>query len=313
MGLTSSFCRAADAKTPAPSPVFSAAQMPALQALCADSFTDCIQQVDHWLPTLPVRSLYWRELTLLKLESMFSLQRGADVLALTTELIQQGQWPANFLARVYIYHGKELHAAGRTLEAKHYIDKVSELLKSFHDADGLPLTELRLINVRMYIDGNRQAAYNDLKSMVIRYDATHDWDLRFSVYHNLAHVAEFLDKTDETWRYRRQAMQIADEGPNAHYKALTRYYLTRFALAQGQFDDEYYGLMQQAEGFASDVGADFLQVRCHLLQVELAYRQQRYAKAQTLFAELSPAALPADTQEDYAKVQALLAGHAPTQ
>lgn len=273
---------------------------------CEQSLTQCLIDVEPLLARTKPGSLYWRELMLLKLDSLFFLQRGADVLRITTELLQNKNWPPNFLARLYIYHAKELHAVGRKLESQHYIDKVSALLNSFHAADRLPLTELRLVNVRMYIDGDRQAAYDQLKSMIIRYDGSGDWDLRFSLYHNLAHVCEFLHKFDEATLHRAKAQQLADEGPNTHYKALTRYYRVSLALQLGDFNDNNYLLLQQAEHFASSIGADFLRIRCHLLQAELAHRQGHRRKALALFADISPAELTDETRDDYQRMQQLL-------
>lgn len=281
-------------------------QLTQANQICADSFIACIEHVEPLLAQSPAGSLYWRELMLLKLDSLFYLQRGQDVLAITTKLLEQKDWPPNFLARLYIYHAKELHAAGRTLESQHYIGKVSEMLNSFHEADRLPLTELRLVNVRMYIDGDRQAAYDQLKSMVIRYDATGDWDMRFSIYHNLAHVTEFLNKQDEAKTYRDLALTLADDGPNLHYKALTRYYRARLALQQQDYQNHYYDMLQQAEQFATQIDADFLQVNCHLLQVELAYRQHNRSKAQQLFDEIKATNLTDESRDEYQRIATLL-------
>lgn len=299
---------AAPYQTPqaAPAQHTQANQLTQANQICTDSLTACLEHVEPLLAQSPVGSLYWRELMLLKLDSLFYLQRGQDVLAITTKLLQHKDWPPNFLARLYIYHAKELHAAGRTLESQHYIQKVSEMLNSFHAADRLPLTELRLVNVRMYIDGDRQAAYDQLKSMAIRYDATGDWDMRFSIYHNLAHVSEFLDKQDDATTYRDLALALADDGPNLHYKALTRYYRARLALQQHDYQDHYYEMLQQAEQFARQIDADFLQVNCHLLQVELALKQHQMAKAQQLFDEIKATEVADESRDEYQRVRQLL-------
>lgn len=289
-----------------PSQAASMESVQLMRQVCEQSFTECVSQVDAVLAQTESGGVFWRELMLLKLDSLFLLQQDEALMAVTNELVLRSELPEYFRARIYIYHAKELVYHGNLLQGRHYVDKASELLQGISDSTQNPLTEIRLVNVRMYLNEDREQNYARLQSLELRYRRSHDWMMKYDLYNNLGHLSQFLDKRDEALHYRALAVDAATHTKNLFFQAEGLYNFARLRTKYQDFHPEIIPLFSQSLEKYQQLDNQIMVAHCHLFLAELYWHLQQYPQAQQQLAEVNPKLVAEYNLEHLKRIQALV-------
>lgn len=271
---------------------------------CRFSGLRCLQHIDRFLVAAEPESIYWYELMLLKLDSLFILMRDADLYALTSKFVLKNEMPDSFKARLFIYHAKVLYGMNNKTIANDYLHQASSLLAQLNQAMPNPLTQLRLINVKLYSDGDYQSGYEQLLHLEKQLLKSHDAVLKYDLYNNLGHFTKFLKLQHDSLHYRQLAILAIRQIDHPHKMAEAHYNLARAQSALSRWPDAETNfaaamyLYQQIE--------DSTMVNLSLLYLaEAMWRQQRTLAATAIFQRLQPAKIPNSSKSSLLQIEQL--------
>jgi hypothetical protein len=271
---------------------------------CRFSGLHCLQHIDRFLIAAEPESIYWYELMLLKLDSLFILMRDADLYALTSKFVLKSNMPDSFKARLFIYHAKVLYGMNNKTIANDYLHQASSLLDQLNQAMPNPLTQLRLINVKLYSDGDYQSGYEQLLHLEKQLLKSHDMVLKYDLYNNLGHFTNFLKLKHDSLHYRQLAIQAIRLIDHPHKMAEAHYNLARAQSALSRWCDAETNFAA-AMWFYQRI-EDSTMVNLSLLYLaEAMWQQQRTLAATAIFQRLQPAKIPNSTKSSLLRIEQL--------
>lgn len=272
--------------------------------ICEYSNQQCIDEVDAEINKASPRSTRWYELTLLKLDSLFSLQFQKPLLKETSEFVKDHQAPAFFRARIYIYHAKMLFQQGNKIQSEHYIDKASKLLASLHHSAPNPMTVILLVNVQNYTGGNQEKGYETLLQLEAQYKDSHNELMKYDLYNNLGHGAHYMGRLAESQQHREKALIAIQKTRNKAKLAEAHYNLAR-VMAYRELWAEAEPHLIHAEAFYNTIGDQLLIALSRLHLAESLYRQGKSTEAAAMFATVNVKKIPHYTQNHLDRISAL--------
>lgn len=276
----------------------------AVQSDCVYSGHNCLNQVLAQLAQTPAKTFVWYELTLLRLDSMHVLRQELELFNLTTELVKENSAPPAFLARVYIYHAKLLHAHGQPKQGQHYMQLAMELLDQLQQASPQFLTELRLANLLLYL-GDYEQGYRIVRRLENQLQRSHDYVLLYDLYNNLGHFAQALNQPNDHIYYRQQALAAVVQSNHpaflaqAHYNLARSYYMDR----QWQNAEPHFVLAHQHYLPLRDTAMVSLST---MYLAACKFNQEKYRQARELFAQVDPQKVPYSSQPEFKRVQKMI-------
>lgn len=272
---------------------------------CRFSGQRCLQHIDRFLLAATLESRYWFELMLLKLDSLFILQRNAELYALTSKLVLKDDLPAAFKARLYIYHAKVLYGRQQKASANEFLLQATDLLNQLHQAMPNPLTQLRLINVQIYGNGDYQAGFQQLLQLEKQLEKSRDAVLKYDLYNNMGHYTRFMQRTTESLHYRKLALQAIQQIDHPHKMAEAHYNLARtysFLLQWTAAEIHFAAALWHYHSIDDSVMLN----QSLMYLAEAMWLQQRKTAASALFQRVLPAKIPNSSQPFFARIAALL-------
>lgn len=272
---------------------------------CRFSGQRCLQHIDRFLAAAHPESIYWYELMLLKLDSLFILMRDAELYAQTSKLVLKNNVPDSFKARLFIYHAKVLYSMNQKSAANDYLSQASSLLEQLHQAIPNPVTQLRLINVKLYSDGDYQSGYTQLRQLEQQLLKSRDAVLKYDLYNNLGHFSHFLQLPEDSLRYRQLALQAIQQIDHPHKMAEAHYNLARaqsslvlWANAETNFAAAMWFYQRIDDSTMVNLSLMYL--------AEAMWQQQRTAAATAMFSRLQPAKIPNSSKPALLRIERLL-------
>ena len=272
--------------------------------ICEYSNQQCIDEIDAEINKAAPRSARWYELTLLKLDSLFSLQFVDPLLKETSEFVKDHQSPAFFRARIYIYHAKMLYQKGNQIQSEHYIQKASKLLENLHDSAPNPLTIIHLVNVQNYTGDNQEKGYETLLKLEAQFKDSHDELMKYDLYNNLGHGAHYLGRLPESQIHREKALIAVQKTRNKAKLAEAHYNLARVMAYRELWADAEPHLVH-AEAFYLKIGDQLLIALSRMHLAESLYRQGKTTDAAAMFATVNINNIPHYTKNHLDRISAL--------
>jgi tetratricopeptide (TPR) repeat protein len=273
---------------------------------CRFSGQRCLQHIERFLLAADQASIYWYELMLLKLDSLFILMRDDELFALTSKLVLKTDVPDSFKARLYIYHAKVLYGMQQKTEANFYLQQATNLLDALNQAMPNPLTQLRLINVKLYSDGDYQSGYRQLLQLEKQLQKSHDAVLKYDLYNNMGHFTNFLQLTRDSLNYRQLALHAIQQIDHPHKLAEAHYnlarahsFLTQWPEAEKNFADALWLYSRIDDSTMVNLSLMYL--------AEALWLQQKEAAAIAILDRMQPAKIPKGSQVSLKRIQALIA------
>lgn len=295
-------------------PMLAADQPQQIQQLCQVSGQPCLNAVEPELAGAKKYSLYWYQLTLYKLDSLFELQKDDELFALSSTLVADKQLehksPPHFRARLYIYFAKLLYKNKNKQASHFYLQQATQLLASLHQADYNPLTMLQLINVQMYTDTNDEAGYASLLELEKQYRKSKDAVFLYELYNNLGHYSHRLKLLHESVAHRQKAL-AAIQGTNQTARiAEGNYNLARILAYTGQWA-KTLPYLQAAEQLYLTEGYEVVHNLAILHQAEALWHTQQPELARLQYQKVNLSLVPDYAQVHLTRIQALLGVTAP--
>ena len=278
---------------------------------CRFSGQHCLQQIDRFLLAADPASIYWYELMLLKLDSLFILRRDAELFALTSKLVLKTDVPDSFKARLYIYHAKVLYGMQQKTDASAYLQQATNLLDALNQAMPNPLTQLRLINVKLYSDGDYQSGYRQLLQLEKQLQKSHDAVLKYDLYNNMGHFTNFLQLTRDSLHYRQLALHAIQQIDHPHKLAEAHYNLARAHSFLTQWPEAEKNFANALWLYSSIDDSTMVNLSLMYL-AEALWLQQKEAAALAIFDRMQPAKIPKSSQAFLKQIQALIAAEQTT-
>lgn len=284
-------------------------QVQQVSQLCQVSGQPCLDALEPELAEVKKGSLYWYELTLYKLDSLFELQKDDELFTLTSHLIADKQLelksPPHFRARLYIYFAKLLYKNKNKQASNFYLQQATQLLASLHQADFNPFTMVQLINVQMYTDTNDQNGYASLQALEKQYRKSKDPVFLYELYNNLGHYSHRLKLLHESVAHRQKAL-AAIEGSNQTVRiAEAHYNLARILAYTGQWAKTLPHL-QTAEQLYLGEGYQVVHNLAILHQAEALWHTNQPEQAILQYHKVKLSIVPDFAQVHLTRIQALL-------
>jgi tetratricopeptide (TPR) repeat protein len=272
---------------------------------CRFSGQHCLQHIDRFLLAADLDSIYWFELMLLKLDSLFVLQRDPELFAFTSKLVLNTNAPDSFKARLYIYHAKVLYGMDQKNSANDYLLQATELLDQLQQAMPNPLTQLRLINVKLYSDGDYQSGYQQLLQLEQQLLKSRDAVLKYDLYNNMGHFTRFMQQNLDSLGYRKLAMQAIEQIDHPHKLAEAHYNLARthsFVEQWPEAEIHFAAALSLYSGID-----DSTMVNLSLLYLaEAMWQQQKKDAATPTFQRIQAAKIPDTSRPSFIRISQLL-------
>jgi len=299
------------AQTQPVSPAAKPSLEPEIFQHCRFSGQRCLQHIDRFLLAADPTSIYGYELMLLKLDSLFVLRRDAELFALTSKLVLKTAAPDAFKARLYIYHAKVLYGMQQKAQANDYLQQATDLLDALQQAMPNPLTQLRLINVKLYSDSDYQTGYQQLLQLEKQLQRSQDAVLKYDLYNNLGHFSHFLQLEQDSLRYRQLALQAIEQMDHPHKVAEAHYNLARVHSFVRQWPQAEQHFAQALWHYSSIHDSTMVNLSLMYL-AEAMWWQQKTIAATAIFARLQPAKIPNSSQQFFKRIQRLLTADSAT-
>ena len=190
--------------------------------------------------------------------------------------------------------------------ANDYLQQATNLLEALNEAMPNPLTQLRLINVKLYSDGDYQHGYQQLLQLEKRLQKSHDAVLKYDLYNNLGHFSNFLQLMPDSLRYRKLALRAIEQIEHPHKLAEANYNLARTYSFLGQWlEAERY--FAEALWYYSSIDDSTMSNLSLMYLAEAMWHQQKSIAATAIFKRLKPAEIPDGSQASFNQIRGLLA------
>lgn len=282
---------------------------PQIQQLCQVSGQRCLDALEPELAGLKKGSLYWYELTLYKLDSLFELQKDDELFVMTSNLVADKQLerkgPAHFRARLYIYFAKLLYSNKNKQASDFYLTQATELLASLHQADFNPLTMVQLINVQMYTDNNDETGYANLLALEKQYRKSKDPVFLYELYNNLGHYSHRLKLLHESVAHRQKALAAIEGTSQKARLAEAHYNLARILAYTEQWANTLPHLKAAQQLYLAE-GYEVVHNLTFLHQAEALWHTNQREQALLQYHKVKPALVPDYAQVHLKRIRALL-------
>lgn len=280
-----------------------------VQQLCQLSGQPCLDAVEPELAGAKKYSLYWYQLTLYKLDSLYELQKDDELFALSSQLVADKQLerksPPHFRARLYIYFAKLLYSKQNKQASNVYLQQATQLLASLHQADFNPFTMLLLINVQMYTDTNDETGYASLLELETQYRKSKDPVFLYELYNNLGHYSHRLKLLHKSVEHRKKAL-AAIQGTNQTVRiAEANYNLARILAYTDQWAETLPHL-RAAERLYLSEGYEVVHNLAILHQAEALWHTGQPELARLQYHKVKLSLVPDYAQVHLTRIQALL-------
>lgn len=286
-----------------------AEQKQQIQQVCQISGQPCLDALEPELTGVKKGSLYWYELTLYKLDSLFELQKDDELFMLTSQLVADQQLaqkgPAHFRARLYIYFAKLLYKNKNTQASAYYLQQATTLLASLHQADFNPLTMVQLINVQMYTNSNDEQGYAALQDLARQYRKSKDPVFLYELYNNLGHYSHRLKLLHESVAHRKNALAAIEGTTQRARLAEANYNLARILAYTGQWAQTLPHLRQAEQLYLAE-GYAVVHNLAILHQAEALWHTRQQEQARQQYHKVQLALVPDYAQVHLSRIQALL-------
>ncbi len=273
---------------------------------CRFSGLRCLQHIDRFLLAAEPESIYGYELMLLKLDSLFILRRDTELFALTSKLVLKTDVPDSFKARLYIYHAKVLYGMQQKTAANDYLQQATSLLDALNQAMPNPLTQLRLINVKLYSDGDYQSGYQQLLQLEKQLQKSRDAVLKYDLYNNMGHFTNFLQLDRDSLHYRQLALHAIGKIDHPHKLAEAHYNLARAHSFLTQWPEAEKNFAEALWLYRSIDDSTMVNLSLMYL-AEAMWRQHKEPAAIAIFERIHPAKIPDSSQVFLKRIRALIA------
>lgn len=213
-----------------------------IHKICIKSPAQCLIDVNQALLITKEQSRVWYDLTQYKIESLFLLQNGPELYAVTKPWINIDTLPVPFKVSIYIYYAKSLAYDSDTdgeqikAESRKYIKKAEQQLDLINSAYPDPMLLIQLANIKMFV-GDHIQAYQSLQSLEVKYKRRQDPAFKLELYANLAHLADRLAYKKEAIDYWLESVYWAIEHDNDQQIATVYFNLAQSQVTSSQREE----------------------------------------------------------------------------